>query len=640
MRAAAKLGLAAAALAACACGDGGGAARAGDPPGGEREHPDWSSPEDERGAPEGRAAIDGRGVERADGVWLFPAASSALAGLPPGTARIVAAQVEVARLGDDVAFAERGPESLRAKTTLERILLHGDGLPAGMRAALERYLLGLYVHHGSAPAGACGARTNAAGLLRPDFIPGELAAAAELAARKGATFDVPRSPETLGADRLQELEALMTAIRPVIFGRFVPRRGEGAVDAGTGVADAPPPEAPRVGAGRTGPVRALEASVRGLASARGLAPSREANDGRILSPGKGTLSMAGFAGPEEGGGFYALVGVPDAGGQKPLDAALERAAALDRIVRAVGGGKSVTEAAAPRAKVRAVEVLYASGALGPLFVDGSLWRMIDGPSVRAGAKGAGELWILTNAAASFDASFGAELVRAMSRDPAVAELRLGWRARTRLATNALREAAGRGTDGTETRPAEWISSHLGRFAPLLAAMRADLAALYLALDPAALDARIVEGEEGARALYEDYVGWAFESYGFGAPPPDLAPAAEARRAILRNLAAAGAVEVRGGDGEPWTYAVADPAAFRAAVASLLAEVRRIRFVGDAKAAAALAESFLAGEARWRREIEARYRGLDRPGCVGFSFAPEAGKGLVAARIAALPGGAP
>jgi hypothetical protein len=203
----------------------------------------------------------------------------------------------------------------------------------------------------------------------------------------------------------------------------------------------------------------------------------------------------------------------------------------------------------------------------------------------------------------------------------------------------------------ETRPAGWPADHLGASAPVLAAMRADLAALHLAFEPAVAESGLVASEECARALYEDYVGWSFESYGFGAPPADLAAAAAARRAIVRNLVARGAVEVKGGKGEPLVWRIADFGAARTAVAQLLAEVRRIRFVGDAAAAAALIDTMRGSEAGWQREIEARYRKLDRPRAVGFSYpflrpipgpdgAParlEIGseQGLVAARLAAL-----
>jgi hypothetical protein len=281
--------------------------------------------------------------------------------------------------------------------------------------------------------------------------------------------------------------------------------------------------------------------------------------------------------------------------------------------------------------------------------------MIDGPSVEVDVGERGEVWLLTGAAAAFDRTVGTEIARAFSRDPATAALRMKWRARTRLALLALREAAGRGTDGTETRPPEWSAAHLGANAQVLAAMRADLAALHLAFDPTAQELGLVDGDECARALYEDYVGWAFESYGFGAPPADLEAAAAARRAIVRNLVASGAVEVTGGDaGGGLRYRVADFAAARSGVARLLAEVRRIRFVGDAAAAAALIDTMRGSEARWQRDIEARYRGLVRPRAVGFSYPYlravrdadgsvqrleiEAAGGYVLARLAALAPG--
>jgi hypothetical protein len=618
-----------------ACGEGAAPTGERELAGREKEHPDWSSPDEDGPSARATVQIDSRGVERSDGVWLFPADVSAATRLPPQTARTIAAEIDVARLGDDIAFASGGPENLRVRTTLEQILIHGDSVPAGLRARVSRYLLAFYVHHGGVPAIDVAGR-GATGRLRADFIPGELASAVEIAAQDGAAFDIPKAPGLLGADRLQELEALLASIRPVVFGR------PALADADGGVA------APAAEGGRSEGVTALIEKVRREAADRGLPmPPGGGRDTLFVFDTKETLCFVGLAAPEDGGAFRGLVGVPDPEAQKQLDAVLARAPSLDKIVRAVGGAKSVSEAAAPRSKVRAMVALYASGELGPLFEDGSPWRAIDGPVVRVGEQ----LWLLTNAAAAFDAGFGDALAARFSRDTATAHLRTSWRARTRLAVDALREAAGRGTDGTETRTPQWIENHLGRYAALMAAVRADLSALYLALEPSVRETGLVGGEEGARALLEDYVGWTFESYGFGAPPPDLQAEAEARRVVLRNLVDKGAVAVEGGDGAPFTCRVRDQAAVRTALAALLGEVRRIRFVGDAKAAALLADTLRAAEARWQRDAEARYRALERPRGVGFTFAPLFGeigaggaierlevgaeKGLVSGRIALL-----
>lgn len=555
----------------------------------EREQPNWAVVDEEIAPRVEENVKDADGVERLGGVWLIPVDVSFATALEAPVARAVAAELEAARAADDALFERLGPENLRIRRTVEEILRHGDALSGATRGRLERYLLALRVHHGTAPR-AEGARTNAAGLLRPEFIPGELASAAELAARSGAAFDVPRSPSLLGADRVQEIEALMAAIRPAIFGR--PDASE--ADAGAGAAEI-----------ATAPHEKIPALPK-------------------VEEAPGTCFLLGLGPAERGGEPRGLVGVPAKEEQRLLDAVSAKAAALDKIVRAQGGGKSVTEAAAKGRRTRAVRDIFAAGALGPLHGRGELWRMIDGPLVEVDAGGRGEVWLLTGAAAAFDGAVGRRIAGLYSRDEATARLRLEWRARTRLALLALREAAGRGTDGTETRPPGWIATHLGAHAELLAAMRADLAALYLALDPAAREIGIVASEECARALYEDYVGWAFESYGFGAPPQDLAAAAAARRAIARNLLAKGAIEVTGGDGKPgeWLrYGVTDLAAARRAVGELLAEVRRIRYVGDAVAAAAMIDTMRGSEARWQRDVEARYRTLDRPRAVGFLYPP-------------------
>jgi hypothetical protein len=613
---------------AAACGDASDPARSGG-----KERPASSVDDDEGALAAEVPTVDAAGIERVGGVWLLPVDASFTADLEAPVARALAAEIDAARLGDDVLYARLGPENLRVKRTLERILEHGRELSATSRGKLERYLLGFYVHHGAVPR-AAGARTNAAGLLRPEFIPGELASAAELAVQGGAALDIPKGPGLLAADRVQEIEALMKAIRPAIFGRSPAGRRSGAADAGPDEATAEP--------AREGPspeeLAAFAAVVERL-RADGLSrPGAELGDAQIAAPAPGTIFLLGFEPAAQGGEIRGLVGAPDPAAQAILDAVAARAAALDKIVRRQGGAKSVTEAAARGRVTRAVRDLYASGALGPLVGRGELWHLVDGPVVEVDAGGRGEAWLLTGAAAAFDAAFGRTLVEAFSRDPATASLRISFRSRSRLALLALREAAGRGTDGTETRTKEWSAAHLGAKAPVLAAMRADLAALHLAFDPAAQETGVVEGEEGARALYEDYVGWAFESYGFGAPPAGLEAAAEARWAITRYLVDQGAVEVAEAEGGGLRYGVRDFGAARAAVARLLAEVRRIRFVGDAVAAAALLDTRSGSEARWRRDVEARFRALDRPRAVGFSYprlgAADGAKGYVSARLAA------
>jgi len=459
---------------------------------------------------------------------------------------------------DGMAWDAAGPRHRRAKEMLDQIVLNDAGIPASIIGRIRRYAAAFTINHGPVDRGT-GKRT------RPRFIPGELAAAAQGALMNGAAieFPAPRGGD-LGATRVQELEELLRLVGPVIFGdRGLARQGAGE---GDGVPDGGP-------AGE-------EASA--------------APDGPVGG-------VAGFTPPEWARRIAALE---------------KTAAVLDRRVRAVGGEKSVAGRLV-RARVEPIVAIDATGDYGPAMPAGTdlLWT---GP-VAVSPIGGRHRYLL-NADAALEEEVGARIVREFSADPDAAARRARCRSTGRPALQILREAVGRGLDGTEKKPHGWLAGRLGAADPVVEEMRADLAALYLAADRELIAAGLLPDDECALAFYEDYVTGALEMAAAGMDREG--PGHAARMAVVGLLVRSGAAALARDGAAPdrTVIRVVDAAAARAAVAEALAEVRRVRFVGDGGDASALVAAGGAWlPAETRRELRERWSALGIPRSIAFLY---------------------
>ena len=424
-------------------------------------------------------------------------------------------------------YAARGEENPRIKGMIEQILLNDAGIPRSIRRKLEDYARLMWLNKGVEDL-----RTG--DRLRPRFIPGELAAAANIALANGAAIDMPKAAgKSLEANRIEELEGLLAIVRPEIFG---PMRG--TQDAGPG---------------------AVPSAKGGEDEGERRPTSRERGDVVILPDGK-------------------------------LDPMLSKlwddSAALIRSVRKVGGVKS-TAPEGPGKRIRASEVLVAAGTEGdPRPIESELlWR---GPMVESG----GEVHFLSNVDKAFDAAVGDPLTDAVLGGPREPGDMSNERLRALLA--AFSSIAGGGADGTGKKPSDWMSDRLGEHFRVVSELRRELAAVYLLRDESVRRAGFFEEGEAPEALCEAYVRHAAITWILG---EQSAPLPAARAAILGHLAVAGAVSVTLGDDGRAAVTLEDKAAFERSIERQLAEIRRIRFVGDRAGAGRFLDEGRAGLAQ-------------------------------------------
>jgi hypothetical protein len=551
-----------------------------------------------------------------DGVLLLPIAPPVPADLPTGIRDRLDACRRAAAAAEDVHLALGGPGWLAVRDTLEQILAFPGDAPPAILGRIRDFAVRFFLWHGSVDPGT-GRR------LRPRFIPGELAAAAEAAALAGAALPLPETAEP-AATRTERLEALLARIRPLLF----PARGSGPGEPG----DASVPQGEDEGAGEA---EAALARVRQSLAAAGVplaAPVEGSRPGQLVTGGLGPdlAVIVGFRGPQDEPGFGALLAVPEPRSAAVVAALTAGEKALRRGVEDTGGGKVPAGRTPPRALVP-VSVVEATGAFGPLLEAG-LFPLLDGPLV-ADPDG-DRLLLAVNLARTLDE---AEPIRALvgssSPDDETGRRRLEQRACARLVRHALAAVAGGGTDGTERRPPGFLANRLGRAAPVMEQLRALLAALHLAGAPE-LAGALPGGAECSRAVLDDFAASAVEHL-LDTPAGREGPAAVARRVALGGLLAGGGLESVEREGRV-VLRVADEGKLRQDLAGMLGEVRRIRYAGDGEAARGLIARHGSIPAAWRAAAESLSAAIGGIAAVAFVYpsvaAGASAPGVVEARV--------
>jgi dipeptidyl-peptidase-3 len=179
-------------------------------------------------------------------------------------------------------------------------------------------------------------------------------------------------------------------------------------------------------------------------------------------------------------------------------------------------------------------------------------------------------------------------------------------------------ASGRQAAGFKGTPPEAIKEHYSA----LEEARADLIGLYFLADPKLVEIGVVPAADHdhiVRAEYESYTRNALVQLrrireGTLIEEDHM----RNRQMIVRWLMAnTKAIEVRQRDGKTY-YVMVDPAAFRAGVGRLLADVQRIKAEGDYAAAKALFEQHgIHFDGALRDQVVARVKALDLASYIGF-----------------------
>jgi hypothetical protein len=547
---------------------------------------------DEVAAPEEpRAAepAEPEGLEKLGSLWLVDAEIKGFDQLDLAAKLIALHHSRAAAAGDGILYGQVGEGLPRARRLLAGIMRNDKRIPASIRAKIAPFATRFFAFHGNVDP-----RTG--DRLKARFIPGELAAAAQVAVEDGADIGLGDVPGTdLGASRLQELEVLMALVRPWIFQPGAPPSGDDA-GAGEGSPAAWSGEIKRVITHLEGALKMQRSAERERARQviESLSPD---GAGRVVdlseeAPTSGIATIIGFvAGADDERGadpaFGALVSVIDAEADEQLRALAAAAPAIDkRIAEEIGAQKTAGRIEPTR--VRAVQAVAASGLFGPVLPErGTGPAVVVGPILHVSEE-TGYL-LLTNLAAAADQVVGESIVRAFSADEQIANRRIEHRGRARLAMLALRETVGRGTDGTERRPRDFLRNRLGEHVEVMAELRADLTAIYAAFDGQLAQIGLVSDAEQAKAIVDEYLSAALERLAFVTPGSRLTdPRHQALQIAVGNLIEKGLVTVERGKGR-LALRVPDYAALRSGVGELLATVRRIRNGGSKERAAELVE---------------------------------------------------
>lgn len=563
------------------------------------------------------------GVEAVGGLWLIEVEIPDFDKLAPESRLIAMYHARAARAGDAILYRQIGAELPRVRRLLLGVLRHDERVPGSIRDQLRRYAALFFANHGNRDA-------RDGRKFVPRIIPGQLAAAANAALEQGADIGLGDVPDVdLGASKLEELEGLLALVRPWVFDRAVVQQVPSPDAGASGDKPSVPPAdlkplavhlrsalelqqgAERERAGQL--IAALEGGDGRSAASRGIA----------AAPGSAVRTLIGLvpdaADPREvSDPFGALVTVADPGPDSALRALELAARGLDRAVaEEVGAPKTVGRV--DSVELHAVRAVAATGLYGPILpAGGGFPGAVADPVVRD--PGGGALLLLTNVAEAVDRALGERVARAFTPGEEAAKRRGRWRGETRLALVALREIAGRGTDGTERRPREFLHNRLGEHRVVIDELRADLTALYLAFSPAARELGIVPDDECARALYDEYVSRALEQLVFLGPGAELEdPRMQAVQIAVRSLIQKGVV-VEERKGGRLALRVADHAAMRTAVGELLAEVRGVRHAGNGLRAAELADGLgRTPPTGWPEAAQESWRRAGLPEAMGFVY---------------------
>ncbi|MBN2718866.1 MAG: hypothetical protein JXX14_23675 [Deltaproteobacteria bacterium] len=434
---------------------------------------------------------------------------------------------------------------------LEQIMLHPSGVSVGIREKIKRYLKYLWLFGGNQhPV------THAP--LRPTFIPGELGAATQIALKNGAGIDlsaVANAP--LEANNIEQLETLLTNIRPYIFGPGVSgcdKQNDSACDS---VADGAPP-------------------VEAVATAQSAPVFFEDSN-------------------------FALM----------LDKLRGRADYCDQKVREVGGTKS-TAARRPEIPFVAGHILDLPDGQSPLVQTASdilALGMVSEASVGDAATATRILWLNVNEA--FESRFGQRVAEAFSLNRDVYRDRIAHRQLVSVAYHGLRNLVGYGADGTENKAADWLLNRLGENHVLLAELRADLAALYLAYDEEVQKTGLVPNVKTRDALLAEYLFSVVEQIGAGGDVgQDMS--LKTRLMVLNFLTDAGVVSARATRPGYYEISIADYDALKNPLIQLLGKVRNVRFFGDPVKAAALVDELGHMPPGWQKGMVAQFNSLGVP----------------------------
>jgi dipeptidyl-peptidase III len=266
----------------------------------------------------------------------------------------------------------------------------------------------------------------------------------------------------------------------------------------------------------------------------------------------------------------------------------------------------------------AIEVVFETGDSGPVTAIGVNLPNDQRIREQYGSKSVS----LSNVIQAYERSTLESFRQEFSWDEAETERAKRWGAFASELTTDLHEVLGHGSgrmaQGVDAQPQELLKEHYSA----LEESRADLVALYFVADPHLVTLGIMPAEEHAdiiRTEYEAYARTALVQLRRVRVGTHLEEDhMRNRQAIVYWLMAhTEAIETRRRGGKTF-YVLTDASAFRRGVATLLAEVQRIKSEGDYPAAKALFETYgVHFDGALRDEVVARVDRLKVPSYTAF-----------------------
>ncbi len=533
-----------------------------------------------------------------------------------------------AAAADTIRLARLGPVGLRTWRILRGILEAGEAIPSEIREKIAPYAERFMLHRGPFDAWT-GEK------LRPTFIPGELAAAAQIAIQRGIDLGEQDYREAdLGANELEHLEAFLNSVRPFIFRQG----GEGGAaedsdsdsDTASGADPSPPSSSvPELPLPKTEKLLDVQTAVSAYRQTGDRAPL-ERYAAQWLKSDDPVEILAGFVlGPRspdpdlDRAAFGAFVAVRDDDRSPMVRKVAEEAPYYE--YRLPGNAMfRRPRKTIPIPDAGAYNLVGAFGAMGPRTAPVFAYPY---PAFASGTAGQRTL-IFSNLLDAEAEVFGKQRIRAFSATEEIGFRREKWQATGRTAFLMLKHVIGfqAGARPKTAAPGTPHGAVLSRDAAVLAALHADLVALYLAFDPKTEAIGLVPEPECAQAIYDEYVS-RFQEQAVPVLPAGILPdpAVVARRIIVRFMIEKGAVAVTAEAGR-FSVAVVSHEAMRDAVGRLLADVQRMVSVNDLDGIKTLTEQYGAGPPKaWQADVSERLAALGLPEKLSFevpSIVPE------------------
>jgi dipeptidyl-peptidase III len=267
---------------------------------------------------------------------------------------------------------------------------------------------------------------------------------------------------------------------------------------------------------------------------------------------------------------------------------------------------------------RAIDVVIETGDSGPITPVGINLPNDQAIRERYGSKSVS----LSNIVEAYERSTLPEYRSEFSWSADEAERAHRWSAFASELTTNMHEVIGHGSGKTSDRLAVSPPAVLKEQFSTIEESRADLVALYFLPDRKLVELGLVAEEDHDAIVRAEYEGYARNAL---VQLRRIRHGSHIEEDHMRNrqlivhwlMAHTDAIEKRVRDGKTY-YVMVDPAAFRAGVGRLLADVQRIKAEGDYEAAKALVETYgVHFDPALRDEIVARVDRLHLPSYTGF-----------------------